>query len=175
MITAGNMTLNHPYMYQAGNPISLSASYLFLCHTQLPEPSPDPQSLAGRMPLKHHPYCPASWTFFGPVKETNTALSLEDAGSMLQSHCHHPGLPLQGHQSLLAMMMDVIYGDNATNPCRQNLTPQSIQLANTEIVIDKLHMAGHTDTWCRQHFDPKSFKELDNVSYIVWSDITVQT
>ena len=44
---------------------------------------------------------------------------------------------------------------------------QSIQLANTEIVIDKFHMAGHTD--------PKSFKELDNVSYIVWSDITVQT
>ena len=63
----------------------------------------------------------------------------------------------------------------ATNPCRRNLTPQSIQLANTEIVIDKLHMAGHTDTWCRQHCDPKSFKELDNVSYIVWSDITVQT
>ena len=63
----------------------------------------------------------------------------------------------------------------ATNPSRRNLTPQSIQLANTEIVIDKLHMAGHTDTWCRQHCDPKSFKELDNVSYIVWSDITVQT
>ena len=28
----------------------------------------------------------------------------------------------------------------ATNPCRWNLTPQSIQLANTEIVVDKLHM-----------------------------------
>ena len=35
-------------------------------------------------------------------------------------------------------------------------------------VVDKLHMAGHTDTWCRQHCDPKSFKELDDVCYIYW-------
>ena len=34
----------------------------------------------------------------------------------------------------------------ATNPCRRNMTPQSIQLAKTEIVVDKFHMAGHTDT-----------------------------
>ena len=53
-----------------------------------------------------------------------------------------------------------------TNLCRRNLTPLSIQLANTEIVFDKLHMAGHTDTWCHQHCDPKSFKELENVRYI---------
>ena len=39
----------------------------------------------------------------------------------------------------------------ATNLCRRNL---SIQLANTEIVVDKLHMAGHTDTWCRNTVTP---------------------
>ena len=59
------------------------------------------------------------------------------------------------------MMMDVILRRCATNPCRRNLTPQSIQLANNEIVVDKLHMAGHTDTWCCQHCDLKSFKELE--------------
>ena len=46
-----------------------------LCHTQLLEPSPDPQSLADRMPSKHH--CLASWTFFRPVKETNTPWTLQ--------------------------------------------------------------------------------------------------
>ena len=33
---------------------------------------------------------------------------------------------------------------------------------------------GHTDTWCHQHCDSKSFKELDDVCYILWSDIIVQ-
>ena len=51
----------------------------------------------------------------------------------------------------------------ATNPCRRNLTPQSIQLANTEIVIDKLHMAWHTDTWCRQHCVAVLCSELHNI------------
>ena len=52
----------------------------------------------------------------------------------------------------------------AKHPSRSLLTPQSTKLANTEIVIDKMHMAGHTDVWCHQHCDPKSFKELENVS-----------
>jgi len=51
----------------------------------------------------------------------------------------------------------------AKHPSRSLLTPQSTKLANTEIVIDKMHMAGHTDVWCHQHCDPKSFKELENV------------
>ena len=78
MITAGNTTLNHPYMYQAGNQISLSTSYhwcSFATHNFQNLPQTLMQSLAGRMPLKHHPYCLASWTFFGPVKETNRSIT----------------------------------------------------------------------------------------------------
>ena len=32
-----------------------------------------------------------------------------------------------------------------------------------KIVVDKMHMAGHVDPWCKQHCDPRKFKELDNV------------
>ena len=38
------------------------------------------------------------------------------------------------------------------------------KLATTEIVIDKMHMAGHIDRWCFDHCNPRSFKELDDVS-----------
>lgn len=54
----------------------------------------------------------------------------------------------------------------ARNPSRAHLTPIAAKLANTEIVIDKMHMAGHTDAWCHLHCDPKLFKELDNVSIV---------
>ena len=30
-------------------------------------------------------------------------------------------------------------------------------------LVDKMHMAGHTDLWCRKYCDPKLFKELENV------------
>lgn len=40
----------------------------------------------------------------------------------------------------------------------------SIKLANTEIVIDKMHMKGHTDVWCHQNCDPHAFKELERVN-----------
>ena len=78
-------TDDHSWQHDIESPIHVSSwksditwhllPLMFLCHTQLPEPSPDPQSLAGRMPLKHHPYCLASWTFFGPVKETNRSIT----------------------------------------------------------------------------------------------------
>ena len=55
----------------------------------------------------------------------------------------------------------------ARNPSRAYLTPISTHLANTEIVIDKMHMAGHTDAWCHQHCDPKLCRQLDNVSIML--------
>lgn len=51
----------------------------------------------------------------------------------------------------------------AQKPSRRDLTPTSSQLATVEIIIDKMHMAGHTDAWCHQHCDPKLFRQLDNV------------
>lgn len=32
------------------------------------------------------------------------------------------------------------------------------------IVIDSMHMKGHTDHWCKQNCDPKWFPQLNNVS-----------
>lgn len=68
----------------------------------------------------------------------------------------------------------VCYDDGchyAKHPCRSQLTPYSSKLADTEIVIDKMHMRRHTDPWCHKYCDPKSFRELDNVSlskFTVW-------
>ena len=38
-----------------------------------------------------------------------------------------------------------------------------MKLAQVEIVIDKMHLTGHTDDWCLANCDPKYFKGLDHV------------
>ena len=38
-----------------------------------------------------------------------------------------------------------------------------MKLAQVEILIDKMHLTGHTDDWCLANCDPKQFKELDQV------------
>ena len=62
----------------------------------------------------------------------------------------------------------------ARNPCRSQITPCSAKLASIEIVIDKMHMAGHIDKWCHQFCDPRAFIELENVrtSNVVRASIT---
>ena len=52
----------------------------------------------------------------------------------------------------------------ANNPFRRDLSPIAKKLATIETVIDKMHMAGYTDEWCFEHCNPRSFKDLDNVS-----------
>ena len=32
-----------------------------------------------------------------------------------------------------------------------------------KIVVDKMHMVGHVDPWCKEQCDPRKFKELDNM------------
>jgi hypothetical protein len=46
---------------------------------------------------------------------------------------------------------------------RKNVTATAQKLSETEIVIDKLHMAGHTDKWCKENCDPHHFQALDKV------------
>ena len=41
------------------------------------------------------------------------------------------------------------------------------KLADMSIVIDKMHMAGHIDNWCKRNCDPKSFKELNDVIFSI--------
>lgn len=52
----------------------------------------------------------------------------------------------------------------ANNSVRWDLSPITKKLATVEIVIDKMHMAGHTDRWCFEHCNPRSFKDVDDVS-----------
>lgn len=38
----------------------------------------------------------------------------------------------------------------ARNPTRKDVTPIAKQLASLEILVDKMHMAGHVDKWCKK-------------------------
>ena len=54
---------------------------------------------------------------------------------------------------------------HASNPVRCDLTDCSKVLASmVNIVIDKMHMKGHTDKWCHDNCNPNLFKQLDKVS-----------
>lgn len=51
----------------------------------------------------------------------------------------------------------------ARNPVRKDLTLQTKQLASVEMAVDKMHMKGHTDPWCKANCDPGNFKQLNKV------------
>jgi len=51
----------------------------------------------------------------------------------------------------------------ARNSIRSNLTSQSTALASVEMVVDKMHMKGHVDPWCKENCDANKFKELHKV------------
>ena len=50
------------------------------------------------------------------------------------------------------------------NPCRAHLTSTATNMTKLCIVIDKMHMKGHIDPWCKRTCDPKFFPQLNNVS-----------
>ena len=57
----------------------------------------------------------------------------------------------------------------STNASRKDLTPTSKMISNLTITVDKMHMAGHVDLWCKRHCDPRKFRDLDDVSIMyVW-------
>jgi len=68
----------------------------------------------------------------------------------------------------------IIYDDGchlrkfARNPCRKDTTSTSEQLACLEIVVDKMHIAGHKDPWCLQNCDSRKIPELQKVNYGVY-------
>lgn len=45
------------------------------------------------------------------------------------------------------------------------MTPAASKLASLNIVIDKLHFKGHTDSWCHSNCNPYDVKELEEVQY----------
>ena len=52
------------------------------------------------------------------------------------------------------------------NTKRANQTVTAAHITSINIVIDKMHFRGHTDTWCKENCDPHKFKELDKVCNI---------
>ena len=48
-----------------------------------------------------------------------------------------------------------------------DITPTAERIASLDIVVDKMHMAGHVDKWCKENCDARSRKELDNVSIAI--------
>ena len=52
----------------------------------------------------------------------------------------------------------------ARHSSKQDVTPTAQKLASVEIVIDKMHMAGHVDKCCLENCDPHLFSDLDRVS-----------
>lgn len=48
----------------------------------------------------------------------------------------------------------------AMNKCRCDLTQTTKILSKLDIVIDKMHMAGHVDSWCKEVCDPSLYPDL---------------
>ena len=51
----------------------------------------------------------------------------------------------------------------ARNPVRAEASTESKLIALQEIVVDKMHMKGHVDSWCKQNCDPTKHFYLDKV------------
>jgi len=43
------------------------------------------------------------------------------------------------------------------------VTLQSTALGSVEMVVDKMHMKGHTDPWCKENSDANKFEELHKI------------
>ena len=56
----------------------------------------------------------------------------------------------------------------ARNAIRRDTTTTSKKIADIEIVVDKMHMKGHIDSWCLEHCDSRKITELDHVSYCTY-------
>ena len=55
----------------------------------------------------------------------------------------------------------------ARNAKRSQLTIAARKLASLNIVIDKMHFAGHIDAWCHANCNPYEVKELEKVCIIL--------
>lgn len=66
-------------------------------------------------------------------------------------------------QNISAMMMAAI-SRYAINPSRCDQTATTKLVKDITIVVDKMHMRGHVDAWCKRNCDPKLFSDLNKVS-----------
>lgn len=57
----------------------------------------------------------------------------------------------------------------ATSAKRNSQTDTAFAIATKEIVIDKMHMAGHVDAWCKTTCDPQLYPDLEKVQFDTYS------
>lgn len=57
----------------------------------------------------------------------------------------------------------------ATNPQRSTLTDVATVISGLNIVVDKMHFAGHIDPWCHANCNPHNFDELKEVKYSIYN------
>ena len=53
----------------------------------------------------------------------------------------------------------------AENQSQHDLMPTTKVLCKLSIIIDKMHMDGHIDAWCKKYCDPNGFPELSKVQH----------
>ena len=53
------------------------------------------------------------------------------------------------------------------NPSRCDLTETTKILSNVTIAVDKMHMAGHIDPWCKKECDPHIYPDLQKVTFML--------
>lgn len=53
----------------------------------------------------------------------------------------------------------------ARNSKRSQVSKESALIAEKEIVVDKMHMKGHTDSWCKTNCDPHKHVYLNPVRF----------
>ena len=53
----------------------------------------------------------------------------------------------------------------ARQTSRKDITPTSKKLADVEIVIDKMHMAGHVDEWYKKNCDPYKIPHVSDTTH----------
>lgn len=64
----------------------------------------------------------------------------------------------------------VIYDDGchlkkfAQNPSRRDVTETAERLSDVSIVVDKMHMKGHKDRWCKENCDVRNIEDLKEVN-----------
>ena len=51
----------------------------------------------------------------------------------------------------------------ASNPIRAEQSETTKLLSTINVVIDRMHMAGHVDSWCKRTCDPSLYPELQMV------------
>lgn len=73
-------------------------------------------------------------------------------------------------QTYICLAGYVIYDDGchlrkfAQNRSRRDLTSAAKRLSEISIVVDKMHMKGHVDRWCKENCDARNIEELREVN-----------